>query len=312
MMCPDEAVLQSYVDGELSAETTETVAAHVVSCALCNVAMSEIKSETFLLDAAFEQMFSVQPPTEKLRARLDAHIAAQMNETITSVEPRTKSVNYFAGWRHAFAAFFTLPDTRRAAFACVAALMLLGFFLFFVQSRRTTPQIATNKTGADSVIHAPDAVNAPPKTQDTQLLAANNPISATNDASRKVGVIAPVAKLTRARPSNIERVPDESLAAGTATRRSHSPAPATEFLPGEQSYLKAIASLSAALEANGEKTSSPARVVYKRDLAIVDEAINATRREARRHPRDTDATEFLLTAYQSKLELLDTIASASR
>jgi len=310
MMCPDEAVLQSYVDGELSAETTETVAAHVVSCALCNVAMSEIKSETFLLDAAFEQMFSVQPPTEKLRARLDAHIAAQMNETITSVEPRTKSVNYFAGWRHAFAAFFTLPDTRRAAFACVAALMLLGSFLFFVQSRRTTPQIATNKIEVHSGIHAPDAVNAPPKTRDTRLLAANNPISATNDASREI--IAPVAKLTRARPSNIERVPDESLTAGTATRRSHSPAPATEFLPGEQSYLKAIASLSAALEANDEKTSPPARVVYKRDLAIVDEAISATRREAVRHPRDTDATEFLLVAYQSKLDLLDTIASASR
>lgn len=312
MICPDEATLQSYLDGELSAETTETVAAHVFACSLCAVAMGEIKSETFLLDAAFGQAFSAQPPTEKMRARLDAHIAAQMNEKIANVEPRTKRVNYFADWRHAFAAFFTLPDTRRVAFAYVAALILLGSFLFFVGSRRTAPQIATNKTGADSVIHAPDALNAPPKIQDTQSFAANVSTRTANNARRKVEVIAPVAKITRARRTNSERVNDESLAANIAARRFHSPAPAAEFLPGEQSYLKAIASLSAALEANGEKTSSPARVVYKRDLAIVDEAINATRREAVRHPRDADATEFLLVAYQSKLDLLDTIASASR
>ncbi len=309
MTCPDEAILQSYVDGELSAEMTETVAAHVFSCSLCSVAISQIKSETFLLGAAFEQMLSVQPPTGKLRARLDAHIAAQVDEMITSVEPRTKSVNYFAGWRHAFAAFFTLPSTRRAAFACVAALMLIGSFLFFVQSRRITPQIATNNIEVHSVMPASDAVNAPLKIQDTQSLAASIPTRETNNARREVA--APAAKLTRARRTNLEQVHDEPFAAATAARR-HYPTSATEFLPGEQSYLKAIASLSAALEVNGEKASSPARLEYKRDLAIVDEAINATRREARRHPRDPDATEFLLTAYQSKLELLDTIASASR
>ncbi len=312
MICPDEAILQSYVDGELSAEATETMAAHLFTCSLCSVAMVEIKSETLLLDAAFGQAFSAQPPTEKMRARLDAYLAAQTDERIANIEPRTKRVNYAARWRHAFAAFFALPGTRRVAFACVAALMLVGFFLFFVGSRRTMPQIAMNKTEVGSVMPALNAVSAPPETQYTQSLLANSPMKETNNARHEVEVIAPIAKLPHARRTNVERVHDESLAANIAARRFHSPAPAAEFLPGEQSYLKAIASLSAALEANDEKTSSPARVDYKRDLAIVDKAINATRREAVRHPRDTDATEFLLVAYQSKLDLLDTIASASR
>ncbi len=312
MICPNEAMLQSYVDGELSAEATERTAAHVFACSLCAVAMSEIKSETLMLDAAFGQAFSAPPPTEKMRARLDAYISAQTAERIANIEPRTTRVNYFADWRQAFAAFFALPGTRRIAFACVAALMLIGSFLFFVGSRRTTPQIATNKTVVDSVAPAPDAASAPPETQSAQSVLANSKIKETSNARRGVEAIAPVAKLARARRTNIERVNDESLASNIAARRFHSTAPATEFLPGEQSYLKAIASLSAALEANGEKTSAPARVNYKRDLAIVDKAINATRREAVRHPRDTDATEFLLVAYQSKLDLLDTIASASR
>jgi hypothetical protein len=84
-------------------------------------------------------------------------------------------------------------------------------------------------------------------------------------------------------------------------------------LPGESDYLKAIDSLSTEIEASGEANMQPSLLAeYKRNLAVVDQAIDSTRRAARRNPRDTDAAEFLYTSYQSKLDLLSTVAEQVR
>jgi hypothetical protein len=49
---------------------------------------------------------------------------------------------------------------------------------------------------------------------------------------------------------------------------------------------------------------------YERNLALVDRAIAATRSAAKRNPNDPDAAEFMFSAYQSKVDLLNTIADA--
>jgi hypothetical protein len=80
-------------------------------------------------------------------------------------------------------------------------------------------------------------------------------------------------------------------------------------LPGEVSYLKTIASLSSVIEANGEGVLRPSmRTEYERNLALVNHAIEATRRTARRNPKDPDAAEFLYSSYQNKIDLLSTVA----
>jgi hypothetical protein len=80
-------------------------------------------------------------------------------------------------------------------------------------------------------------------------------------------------------------------------------------LPGEKTYLKTIASLSSIIETNGENALRPSlRGDYERNLALVNHAIDATRRTARRNPKDPDAIEFLYSSYQSKIDLLSTVA----
>ena len=52
------------------------------------------------------------------------------------------------------------------------------------------------------------------------------------------------------------------------------------------------------------------QVEYERNLAVVDRAIAATRSAAKSNPNDPDAADFMFAAYQSKVDLLNTIADA--
>lgn len=80
-------------------------------------------------------------------------------------------------------------------------------------------------------------------------------------------------------------------------------------MPGEESYLKTIASLSSIIRTNGENALKPSlRADYERNLALVDQAINATQKTARRNPKDPNAADFLYSSYQSKIDLLSTVA----
>jgi hypothetical protein len=95
-----------------------------------------------------------------------------------------------------------------------------------------------------------------------------------------------------------------------------SPTPGTEqvavkLLPGERSYLKTIAALDSTIKANGNKPMRPAlQAEYERNLALVDRALAAARSAAKKNPNDPETVEFVYSAYQSKVDLLNTVADA--
>jgi len=85
------------------------------------------------------------------------------------------------------------------------------------------------------------------------------------------------------------------------------------LLPGEKSYLKAIASLDTAIKASGDNGLRPTlRAEYERNLQVVDEAIAQTRVVAQSNPNDKDAADFLFSAYQSKVDLMNTVAEQAQ
>jgi hypothetical protein len=91
------------------------------------------------------------------------------------------------------------------------------------------------------------------------------------------------------------------------------PAVAPKLLPGEKSYLEAIASLTTAIETSKDEVFKPTvRADYERNLAVVDQAIATTRQQAKRNPTDRDAVEYMYTAYQNKIELLSAVADQTR
>jgi hypothetical protein len=87
------------------------------------------------------------------------------------------------------------------------------------------------------------------------------------------------------------------------------PAP-VKLIPGERSYLQTIARLDSTIKSNQKSMRPALQVEYERNLAVVDRAIAATRSAAKSNPSDPDAADFMFAAYQSKVDLLNTIADA--
>ena len=77
----------------------------------------------------------------------------------------------------------------------------------------------------------------------------------------------------------------------------------------ERQYQNAIAKLNEAIKAQAPLRPS-LQVEYEYNLALVDNAIANTRDVARKNPKDPQATQFMLAAYQSKVDLMNQIAEA--
>jgi hypothetical protein len=84
-----------------------------------------------------------------------------------------------------------------------------------------------------------------------------------------------------------------------------------KLLPGERTYLRTIAALDSTIKSENDRPMRPAlRAEYERNLALVDRALAAARHAAKKNPNDPDAAEFVFAAYQSKVDLMNTVADA--
>jgi len=70
--CLEEAIMQSFFDGELSPSMMGSVTKHIVSCLPCAEAAREVEKEMAMLAAAFNYEMPLSVPTVLLRERLYA------------------------------------------------------------------------------------------------------------------------------------------------------------------------------------------------------------------------------------------------
>lgn len=77
----------------------------------------------------------------------------------------------------------------------------------------------------------------------------------------------------------------------------------------ESQYQKAFPKLNEAIKAQAPLPPS-LRVEYEYNLALIDNDIITTRQIARKNPNDPLATQFMLAAYQSKIDLMNQFAQA--
>jgi hypothetical protein len=311
-ICLDEGILQSYLDGELSLEMTEQVAGHIAACAPCAEMVREAEGELAIFNTAFAAELALPVPSEQLRVRINQAVdALETPASLQSFQQRTDS-----GWRTWLGALAATFTTQRAAgFASI--ILLVAFGLIFNNVYRNNPgpatgneehpYVASNETGGPVA-----KVSAPIVSDATPSPAA----SPAPTAASSPEVVKPV------RRRNTSNTGAQYVAVNNRTRRApvsanpSSPStatpevsPALAELPGEKSYLKAIASLTTAIDANASLTMQPTlRTEYERNLALVNQAISATRPVALSKPGDPSATQFLYSAYQSKIDLLNAIA----
>lgn len=285
--CFDEGVLQAYCDSELPSERMAAVAGHLRGCEGCRSFVSAIEFENTLIDDAFQSITFHPIESERLRAGINAAIAEQAIGRRDNVRP----TGWFADMRQSLSAWFTV----RVAVASVALLLAIGLSaVVAIKAFNTqTPQSIARVDEAGKMSRIANAPNQ-------KLLVSS--VSAPNSVeSKRAGSGGTTMRRTTPR-----RPEPRISAAEQVAQLEKIP------LPAEEGYLKAIASLNGALKAGGENSIRPnVRATYEQNLAIVDRSIDATRETARRNPQNKDATAFLYSAYQSKLDLLNAVADQS-
>lgn len=277
--CLDEATLQCYFDGELSPKLMESATAHLASCATCAAAARELAEETALLTSALTAELEVNVPTAALRERIDAAVLGERVANAGRVEK--------AGLFASLANVFSFNSQRTLGYASLVVVLAFAAIFGIVKFRQ--PKVQTQIT--DFQASAPAPVNSP-----------SNP-----DSSNRVEVASADTAVRSQAP--LVATPVKYSPRPAATKVNHAKAP-VELLPGERSYLQAIARLDSTIKQNKDAMRPSLQVEYERNLAVVDRAIAATRNAAKSNPNDPDAADFMFAAYQSKVDLLNTIADA--
>ena len=272
--CLDEATLQSYFDGELSAQLMERASSHLASCVTCAAAARELAEETALLTSALAAEFEGSVPTQALRERIDGAVLGERVANAGRVEK--------AGLFASLANVFSFNSQRNLGYASLVVVLAFGAIIGVVKFRQAEvppPQVATN-TDKTEVVTPPTADNS-------------NKIEVEPTGIQSV--------VSDQRPVKQRRV---------TTPKANTAANNVELIPGERSYLQAIARLDSSIKQNKNSMRPSLQVEYERNLAVVDRAIAATRNAAKSNPNDPDAADFMFAAYQSKVDLLNTIADA--
>jgi anti-sigma factor RsiW len=273
-------MLQSYFDGELSTKVMEKATLHLASCIPCAAAARELEQETSLLEEAFAAEFESAVPTERLRMKIDAAVAG------LHVVPTVAQPSRVAGFFASLGSLFTLSPQRTLGYASLVAV--LAFAAIFGVLKMNAPESPVAK----------DTVRAP--VQDKTTPGADSVASSGGVTAPPVNVSSPESTPAKQSTSQRPRVVRPVQNKGTVP---------VQLLPGEKSYLKTIARLDSTIKAQTAMRPS-LQVEYERNLAVVDRAIAATRSAAKSNPNDPDAADFMFAAYQSKVDLLNTIADS--
>lgn len=292
--CLREEILQGYIDGELSGETVESVTLHLAGCVACSASVRELERENNLVAAALAPEFEASVPTAQLRQRIDAAIAKDrfVNSSITG----KAGLGEVRGWFQSLSDLFTLTPQRALGYASLAAV--LTFAIIFAVTQRSNFQ---KTIGSQEV-----AVNQPPDNSSvaTKPEGVSTPAGVAPAPVAIVAADKPVAATSK---SHLPR--NNSVASRTPSRRS-AEANHVKLLPGERSYLQTIADLDSTMKLDKGRMRPAIQAEYERNLAFVDRALAAARTAAKNNPNDPDAAEFMFSAYQSKVDLLNTVADA--
>ena len=274
--CLDEGTLQAYFDGELSGKLMESATSHLASCPTCAAAAREIQEEINLLTTALADEFEAVVPTERLRQRIDAAVLDH-RVGVASAPGRTGFGAFVSG-------LLSFGTQRTLGYASLAVVVAFGVIFGLVKFKTPATPPAKNEQVAV----------APPKVEEVKA----------NDTGE--GIVK-ADKNTDSHPV-VYRSPRPTNKVNTATALPT--AQPVRLLPGERSYLQTIARLDSTIKANQKSMRPSLQVEYERNLAVVDRAIAATRSAAKSNPNDPDAADFMFAAYQSKVDLLNTIADA--
>ena len=295
--CLDEGIIQAFLDGELDAAAVEHVAQHVALCDDCAVALSESEQETEFAFAALEHEFDTLVPTQRLWTKINASLESDAKSR--SLWQRLTAA--VSGWG------FQMSMPSVAAFASLLIVFGLFVALFSIKPENSNEFVAQRteprQEPAVTVTNPASAV-AP-----GEKVAPGDPIEEAdqvNLASAKPQ--APKAAFTKAVYTEKDNRPAREIKSRKTETDQTPIVTAPAYLPGEESYVKTIATLSETVDSRKDTALKPsARFAYEKDMAVIDDAIEKMRKEVKKNPSNKAAKRVLYATYQNKIDLLNAV-----
>lgn len=298
--CFDEGTIQAFLDGELPTDLLENVARHTAMCANCSMLLMQAEKEAAFAFSALDAEFNSLVPTERIRTNL--------YDAISKIEePRTSF------WTRIFGVGFSFSNPSIVAFASL--VLVVGLFTVLFINRESGKmggnEVAVVKPNPDVV-----AVNNPPVHNDpinSGNETGNSEPDNDNTQKNKPVITAPIYRPAVSEQATIQKAnfkPEKSAIEERRPKIEDRPVSNSgSVLLGEESYIKTIATLTESVNSRKDSVMRPSeRVAFETDLAVVDDAIAKMRKEVRRNPKNEAAKQVLRSSYQSKIELLNSVA----
>lgn len=286
--CFEIGTLQAFLDGETAAELSTRISDHVMECDACAVQLAGVEEESAFVFSALDRELNALVPTQRLWSRI--------NETIETEKSKASVWNRI----YAFISVYVASPSLTAA---AGVLLFVGIAAFVWTSNPDAPSVGP-------IASISPSQSAQPKNVD---IAAN---SVTNQSTIGDGVDEPLpppvdeGRVSR-RPvvMNAAYTPGKTDSRRVARGIEPDVRPTTlEYIPGEESYIRTIAELNQQVETQKDRVLPPSsRVAFERDLAVVSDAIERTKKVVRQNPNNQSARQVLYAAYQDKIDLLNSV-----
>ena len=276
--CFDIGIIQAFLDGELPSHEVARVSDHIGGCDSCAVLLAQAENENAVVFTALAGEMDTLVPTQRLWARIE-----------DSIEVEKASAPW---WQKAYALIVT--DLINPQIGALAALLIvLGLFAMY---KLSGPTVTTSDVaGGSKTTTAPRIVNVDTVT----------PPSTPFDPP----TIRPTQPTYQNASYTTPRRATSQSAGNTMTAQPNSTTDAS-YMPGEASYVKTIASLSKTVNGDQDPNvmSASQQVSLARDMAVVDDTIKRMRAAVKKNPRNETAKQMLSSAYQNKIDLLNSVA----
>lgn len=298
--CLSEGTIQAFLDGELRTDAVENVTRHIALCDDCTFLLSEAEDETAVAYSALEQEFNALVPTQRLWTKINSSIEE---------ERRSRSA-----WQRILAGVsgFAFQLSRPSVAAFASLLFVVGTFSFLWISRplpnNNAVAVLDDSNGVIEITQIPVLTPPIPSNSDApaqpENVGSDNPKN--NDDARIIkadsrkNVENRSANTADYKPNNNRRqIADEQKPAVTTL----------EYIPGEDSYTKTIATLKSTVDGGKDLNLKPSeRFAYEKDMAVINDAINKMKTEVRKNPKNEAAKQILFASYQNKIDLLNSVS----
>ncbi|HEX8071871.1 MAG TPA: anti-sigma factor [Pyrinomonadaceae bacterium] len=299
------AALEEYFDGELDERQARAVNAHLAACAGCAAEHAALRREHELL-MRYERDVEVTP---QLWQGVAARIAAERTDAAEHAAPAEPFTRRLRAW---FAGALTVP---RFSPALTAALILVAVALTVGAMK------LTDRHEGKTVAYVPPPPAPQPGAQPTNAnVATPAPAPSTEPAPEAAHETVAAAAPKRDTPRRDVRsnesanrsLPARGGAAQFQQAAATSAEPTAEALvrEAEAKYLKAIEILSRDVNRRRATLDPQTLARFDETLQAIDRTIAETRRAALTRGNDPVAVQYMLTAYEKKVDVLRELARA--